>query len=145
MEAIIFCGIQATGKSTFYVKNFFNTHMRISLDMLNTRNKENIFLDTCFKTHQRFVIDNTNPTQNDRYKYMSKAKKHKYKVIGFFFQSSLELSNKRNQKRKERERIEVKGIEKTLNKLEEPTYSEGFDELYNVVIKNNDFFVTPKI
>ena len=34
MEAIIFTGIQATGKSTFYKQNFFNSHVRISLDLL---------------------------------------------------------------------------------------------------------------
>jgi hypothetical protein len=28
MEAIIFIGIQATGKSTFYVKRFFKTEFR---------------------------------------------------------------------------------------------------------------------
>lgn len=40
MEAIIFIGIQASGKSTFYHKQFMNTHMRIRLDLLNTRNNQ---------------------------------------------------------------------------------------------------------
>jgi hypothetical protein len=61
MEAVIFCGIQATGKSTFFKERFFNTHMRISLDQLNTRNKELRFIETCILTFQPFVIDNTNP------------------------------------------------------------------------------------
>jgi len=39
MEAIIFIGIQATGKSTFYKDNFFKTHIRINLDMLKTRKR----------------------------------------------------------------------------------------------------------
>jgi len=34
MEAIIFIGIQATGKSTFFQQRFFATHVRINLDML---------------------------------------------------------------------------------------------------------------
>jgi len=46
MEAIIFCGIQATGKTTFFKERFFKTHMRISLDQLNTRNKELRFIET---------------------------------------------------------------------------------------------------
>lgn len=58
MEAIIFCGIQACGKTTFYLQNFFKTHLRISLDLFNTRRKENIFLvQTCLETQQRFVVD----------------------------------------------------------------------------------------
>jgi predicted kinase len=40
MEAVIFVGIQASGKSTFYCQRFFATHMRISLDMLRTRRRE---------------------------------------------------------------------------------------------------------
>jgi len=69
METILFCGIQATGKTTFFKEKFFKTHIRISLDQLNTRNKEWKFIDTCFATQQRFVVDNTNPTKEDRLKY----------------------------------------------------------------------------
>lgn len=43
MEAIIFCGIPATGKTSFYKQHFFDTHMRISMDQLHTRNKEGRF------------------------------------------------------------------------------------------------------
>ncbi|MFN8578481.1 MAG: hypothetical protein U0354_16755 [Candidatus Sericytochromatia bacterium] len=39
MEAIVFIGAQGSGKSTFYKDKFFNTHMRISLDLLNTSEK----------------------------------------------------------------------------------------------------------
>ncbi|MDL2321544.1 ATP-binding protein, partial [Desulfosarcina sp. OttesenSCG-928-B08] len=66
MEAIIFCGIQASGKSTFYLERFFKTHVRISLDLLRTRNRENRFLSLCLETGQHFVVDNTNPTRSDR-------------------------------------------------------------------------------
>lgn len=45
MEGIIFIGIQASGKSSFYKEKFFNSHLRVSLDLLNTRNKENQILD----------------------------------------------------------------------------------------------------
>ncbi len=40
MEMIIFTGIPASGKSSFYKELFFNSHLRISMDLLNTRNKE---------------------------------------------------------------------------------------------------------
>jgi hypothetical protein len=33
MEEIIFVGIQASGKSTFYKEKFFNSHLRISNDL----------------------------------------------------------------------------------------------------------------
>lgn len=73
MQAIIFCGIQASGKSTFYQQHFFHTHVRISLDLLRTRYRENLFLDACLRTQQRFVVDNTNPTAVERAKYVALA------------------------------------------------------------------------
>jgi predicted kinase len=44
MEAVIFVGIQGTGKSTFYKERFFDTHVRINLDMLKTRHREKLLV-----------------------------------------------------------------------------------------------------
>ena len=79
MEAIIFCGIQATGKTTFFKNNFFKTHIHISLDQLRTRHREEKFLNVCLETKQAFVIDNTNPTKEDRRKYIETAKSNHFK------------------------------------------------------------------
>lgn len=142
MEAIIYIGIQATGKSTFYNERFFNSHLRISIDLLNTRNKEQKFLDTCFSIQQPFVIDNTNPTRIERRKYIKQAKENKYKVIGYYFQSKIEDSIHRNNNRTGKAKIPEIGIKGTFNKLELPSINEGFDELYYVQIKENKFEVT---
>ena len=40
VEAVIFVGLQGSGKSTFYRERFFDTHVRLSLDMLKTRHRE---------------------------------------------------------------------------------------------------------
>lgn len=141
MEAVIFCGIQATGKSTFYKERFFRTHMRISMDMLNTRKKENQFLQTCFLTQQRFVVDNTNPTIADRGKYIELAKQFKYKVIGYYFQSKVEDALARNRYRIGKENISIAGIRGVFKKIELPGYDEGFDELYYVEITDDGFLV----
>ena len=53
-------GIQGAGKSTFFKERFFDTHVRINLDMLKTRHREAILLDACIRAKQRFVVDNTN-------------------------------------------------------------------------------------
>ncbi|MDB5249801.1 MAG: polynucleotide kinase, 3-phosphatase-like [Segetibacter sp.] len=141
MEAIIFCGIQASGKTTFYKEHFFKTHLRISLDLLNTRLKENIFLQTCFTTHQRFVIDNTNATKKARLGYIEKAKTYKFKVIGYYFHSSLGEAIMRNKNRAGKELVPVAGIGGTLKRLEVPAFEEGFDELYKVKIIENRFVI----
>ena len=141
MEIIIFCGIQASGKTTFFKEKFFKTHVRISLDQLHTRNKERKFIDTCFATRQRFVVDNTNPTKEERVKYISAAKANKFKVIGYYFRSQLNEAIERNSRREGKENIPEIGIRGTFNKIEIPCFDEGFDELYEVSIENNQFII----
>jgi predicted kinase len=143
MEAVIFTGIQASGKTTFYLQHFFKTHVRISMDLFNTRRKEHIFLQTCLSTQQRFVIDNTNPTIKERHKYIALAKSHKFKVIGYFFQSSVEEAITRNKKRTGKEVVPAAGIGGTFKRLQIPTFEEGFDELYKVLLSHNEFIVDP--
>jgi len=73
MEAIIFIGIQSTGKSTFFQQRLFASHVRINLDMLKTRNRERILLAACLEAKQPFVSDNTNLTREARAHYISQA------------------------------------------------------------------------
>lgn len=141
MEAIIFCGIQATGKTTFFKDKFFKTHIRISIDQLHTRNKEDKFLEVCLLTQHPFVIDNTNSTKAERQKYISRAKARKFKIIGYYFQSRLSEALVRNSQRQGKENIPEVGIKGTFNKLELPAFEEGFDELFYVEIEHNTFIV----
>lgn len=99
MEAVILIGIQGSGKSTFYKQNFFKSHMHINLDMLKTRNRENIFIGACISAKQPFVIDNTNPSIKDREKYINKAKEVGIKIIGYYLNSNINDSVKRNESR----------------------------------------------
>jgi predicted kinase len=141
MEAVIFIGIQATGKSSFYKEKFYKTHMRINLDMLKTRNKEDIFLDACIKAKQSFVVDNTNISVMDRRKYIELSKNAKFKVIGYYFKSDIYEAITRNQGREGKECIPLAGIKSVHAKLQLPGLAEGFDELYYVWINEENKFV----
>jgi predicted kinase len=140
MEAILFIGIPAAGKSTFYKTNFFRTHVRINLDMLKTRPRERILFQACIDAKQRFVVDNTNPTRMDRQRYIEPAAKKGFKIIGYFFNSDFDEAVERNQKRPEGEKIPEAGIRRAYSNLELPDYSEGFDELYHVRINDHGGF-----
>ena len=129
MEAIIFCGIQATGKSTIYKERFFRTHVRISMDLLNTRNKEARFLDLCLKLQQRFVIDNTNTTIAERKRYIEAAKNQKFSIIGYYFKSKVVDAIRRNASRQGKEfvpEIGIRGTRKSLNHLRLQKTTTGF-------------------
>lgn len=139
MQGIIFIGIQASGKSTFYKEMFFNSHVRISLDLLNTRNKESQFLNKCIELQQRLVIDNTNPTKKEREKYIIRLREGKYEITAYYFQSKVKDSIRRNDGRKEK--IPEVGILSTYKKLELPSINEGFDKIYYVEIVEGKFVV----
>jgi len=141
MEIILFIGIQAVGKSEFYKHFFYKTHIRINLDMLRTRNRENILIDACLKANQPFVVDNTNATICVRKKYIEQAKQSGFKVIGYYFESSITDALARNQTRVGKEKVPVPAILATAKKLEQPKLAEGFDQLLCVSIKDNNFVV----
>lgn len=143
METVIFIGLQAAGKSSFYKEKFIDTHIRINLDMLKTRHRENILFNACLEAKQSLVIDNTNPTIEDRKRYILPAKKKGFKIIGYYFKSNIEECKQRNSQRNRK--IPLVGILSTKKKLQLPSYNECFDKLYYVSISENNSFEVNKI
>ena len=147
MEAIIFIGLQGSGKSSFYKERFFSTHVRISLDLLKTRYRESRLLELCLETDQRFVIDNTNPTQIERATYIraAQAARVRYTVTGYCFQSRVEDCLRRNAGRSQLERVPEVAILSAAKRFELPTIDEGFDELHYVRLTANGFAVDDSV
>jgi predicted kinase len=143
MDLVLFIGIPASGKSTYYKQHFFHTHVRVNLDMLRTRNREHLLLDFCFKTRQPIVVDNTNVTLADRQQYIGLGKQHQFRVRGFYFQSYVKESIARNALRTGMERIPEIGIASKYSQLQLPSFAEGFDELFYVRMQDNAFIVRP--
>lgn len=141
MEAVVLCGIQATGKSTFCKERFFCSHLRLNLDMLKTRHREDILLRACIEAKQPFVVDNTNPTRAERQKYIAIAKAAGFRVVGYYFESRISDALGRNAARPITEQIPEVGIKGTSARLELPDTSEGFDELFYVQVAEAGFVV----
>ncbi len=140
MEAIIFIGIPASGKSTFYLQRFFDTHIRINLDMLKTRHREQVLLEACIAARQPFVVDNTNVTKADRARYILPAKAAGFRVVGYYFRSSIGESIERNRGRGRPSAVPEKGIAAKHHRLQLPALEEGFDQLYYVAISDEGNF-----
>ena len=146
MEAIILVGVPGAGKSTFYRQRFFNTHVRINLDMLKTRHREKLLLGACIEARQRFVVDNTNVSIEDRARYIKRARPAGYRIIGYYFECPLEEALRRNRQRQGKERIPDGGVRHRFNLLEEPSVEEGFDEVYTVSTgPTNEFVVCERL
>ena len=127
-------GLQASGKSTFCRERFFRTHLRINLDMLKTRRREERLMQVCFDTQLPFVVDNTNVTREQRAKHIDSAKRHGFTVVGYYFQSKVHDCIARNERRPPGEQIPKAGILGAAGRLELPTLDEGFDRLHYVQI-----------
>lgn len=132
MEAVILIGIQGSGKTTFYRERFFDTHVRLSLDLLKTRHREGEFLRVCLGTGQRFVVDNTNIRTAERAVYIEAARKAGFHVAGYFFDPPVREAMARNLKREGAGKVPPAGVMGTYKRLERPQLSEGFHELFLV-------------
>lgn len=140
MQAVILMGIQAAGKSTFYRQRFFDSHVRISLDLVKTRYRERRLLDFCLETHQRFVVDATNPTRDDRARYIAPARQANFEIVGYYFRAEVSACQERNQRREGAPRVPLRGLLGTYKKLELPRMDEGFDRLFYVAMENEGRF-----
>ncbi len=141
MEVVLLIGLQASGKSAFCRQRFFDSHVRLNLDMLKTRHREKCLMQVCFETQQPFVVDNTNPAKADRQRYVDPARTRGFRVVGYYFQSQVEACKKRNDQRPDDQRVPLPGILGTYGRLEVPSLEEGFDELHYVRIADDGSFV----
>ena len=140
-KAIIMIGIQGSGKSEF-CRRFLPDVERVNLDTLKTRNNEKRKIADCQARGVDYVIDNTNPTKDDRARYIPGAKAAEYHVVGYFMQSCLQDCIARNNQREGKEVIPAKAVAMTSNRLEMPCRAEGFDELYFVANDGNEMTVS---
>jgi len=70
MKAVLFVGMQGSGKSSFFRERFYATHVRINRDMLKTAHREREFIETCLRTQQPFVVDEVNARREERSEYI---------------------------------------------------------------------------
>ncbi len=142
MELLLFIGIAASGKSTFYKERFFHTHLRLNLDQLRTRHRETRLFTIALETGVRMVIDNTNLSAPVRRRYIPAAKQRGYRIIGYLFTTAPAEAVKRNSRRPAEQQVPEKVIWSMYRRLEPPAFEEGFDELYSVAPgADNQFLV----
>jgi predicted kinase len=131
MEAIVLCGLQGSGKTTLYRDRWLETHVRISMDLLRTRNREAELLDLCLRTRQPFVVDNTNPAPAERRRYVDPARAAGFRTIAYLVEVDPALAQGRNAERAAGRRVPDSGLRGTARRLIRPTPEEGFDELWH--------------
>jgi predicted kinase len=148
-ELIVFSGLQASGKTTFYRERFAATHVHISKDAWpHARNKERRqrhLVDEHLRAGRSVVVDNTNPTPLEREPLIAIARVTGAKAISYSFIVMVEEALRRNATRQGRARIEDVGIYSIAKKLVVPSEFEGFDARFEVRLSENGFLVVAAI
>jgi predicted kinase len=136
MELVLFIGLQASGKSSFYRARFTATHAHVSMDHFpnnrNRRARQLLLVEEALRGGRSVVIDNTNPTALDRAPIIHLARSRDVPVIGYYFESRLGPCVERNRARLGKARVPDVALFATVKRLERPSLDEGFSRLYHV-------------
>ncbi len=144
MELVIFVGLQASGKSTFFRERFAATHEHVSKDLFpNNRNRNRRqaqLIEDALGTGTSVVVDNTNPTVEDRLTLIELGRRLGARIVGHYFDCTVRQCIERNRLRTGKARVPDVAIYATAKRLVPPSYSEGFDELFRVLITEESTF-----
>ena len=148
MELVIFIGLQASGKSTFFRERFSATHEHVSKDLFrnnkNPKRRQTQLIEAALGQGSSVVVDNTNPTVEDRLALIELGREFEARIIGYYFESGVRGCVGRNRRRAGKERVPDVAIFATAKRLVAPSCSEGFDELLCVhITDDSDFAVRP--
>jgi predicted kinase len=138
VELVVFIGLQASGKSSFYEARLAQTHERVSKDRFrNNRNPERRqrqLVEAALAQGRSVVVDNTNPTVADRAALVALGRAAGARLVGYYFASTVAGSLERNARREGKARVPDVAIFTVAKYLQRPSRAEGFDELFYVRI-----------
>ena len=145
MELMVFVGLQASGKSTFFRERFAGTYQHVSKDLFphnrNKNRRQEQLLHAALLAGRSVVVDNTNPTPEDRRPLVRLGHEHGAKVVGYFFEAGVSECLQRNERREGKAWVPDVAIYATAKKLVAPSTEEGFDEIICVRLSGSAFEV----
>ena len=138
VDVVIFVGVPAAGKTTFYRQRFAATHVHVSKDLwpkgADKDARQARELRAALASGRSVVIDNTNPTVADRAVVIAAARDTGARVIGYYFAAEPREAIGRNRGREGKARVPKVAIFTAAKRMAVPARSEGFDELYRVIV-----------
>jgi predicted kinase len=144
-ELVIFVGLQASGKSTYYRAFLAETHTLVSKDLMpNVRQRQQrqeALIAAALEAGQSVAVDNTSPTLEDRAALIQIGKRFGAAITGYWFPTTTAAALKRNRQREGKARVPDVAIYATMKKLAAPTFAEGFDHIFIVQIAEDGGFV----
>src|SRR6478609_6181341 len=112
-EAVIFVGLQGSGKTTYFTDHFAGTHEHVSRDLQRTPEREATLIRECLRSGRSFVVDNTNATRAVRAPYIREARSAGFQVLCLFFDTPVRTAIGRNNHRRDKKAVPVPAILRT--------------------------------
>jgi predicted kinase len=132
-QLIIFTGLPASGKSTYYREHFAATHVHVSKDMMpkarRSDEKQLIEVEAALAAGKSVVVDNTNPSPDVRAPLIALGRRHGARIIAYYFDTDMKTCLARNRLREGIARVPNVALFVTRKKLVPPAIEEGFDEV----------------
>jgi len=136
-ELVIFIGLPAAGKSTYYRQHFAATHVHVSKDLMpKTKRSDAVMMteiETALAAGKSVVVDNTNPSIEVRAPLIALGRRYRARIIALYFEVEAKTALARNRAREGVARVPDVAIFATRKKLVPPAIEEGFDEV--IVVK----------
>ena len=143
-ECVIFIGLPASGKTTFFHQRFSATHRHISKDhwpaAANKDARQAALISAALSEGHPLVVDNTNPSLADRAAIITLARAHEARIVGYYFSATTREAVGRNRGREGKQRVPDVAIFTKAKRMVVPVPEEGFDELYAVSIREDGTF-----
>jgi predicted kinase len=138
VECVILVGVPASGKTSFYREYFAGTHDHVSKDLMRNnrrpQRRQEQLIGEALGEGRSVVVDNTNPSVETRAPLIALARANRARVIGYFFPTDAATALRRNRGREGEARVPDVAIFTSRKKLQPPSYDEGFDSLFEVML-----------
>jgi predicted kinase len=148
-ECIVFVGLPASGKTTFYRQRFAGTHRHVSKDLWPRSSSRDARqareIRAALVAGEHVVVDNTSPGREDRATIVAVAREAGARVVGYYFAATTREAVGRNRGREGTARVPDAAIFTKAKRMVVPSRDEGFDELYGVTIDENGAFVVKEL
>jgi predicted kinase len=148
-ELVVFVGLPASGKSSFYHERFAATHARVSKDLMpNNRRRaarQRELVAEALAHGRSVVVDNTNTRRADRAELVALAHAARASTALYHFTAAVGDCLRRNRARQGKARVPDVALFTARKRLEPPAADEGFDARYEVALDEaaRGFVVTP--
>jgi predicted kinase len=136
MDLVVLAGLQGSGKTTFHLARFADTHAHVSRDLFPSardplRRQETLVTEAA-RAGRSVVVDNTNARREDRARLVLLARSLGMRPVLYWFPPDVKGSLARNAGRTGKARVPAVAILATSKRLAPPERSEGFAAVYEV-------------